>query len=280
MRHVEDLVDLLHLDDLGDDRFLGRQPHTLLQRTFGGQVMAQALAAVYATVAEDRLAHSLKGYFVRPGAPDVPITYVVTRSRDGGTFSSRRLHALQDDREIFMMTASFKLPEEGLEHAQKPARPASNPETCPPLAEVLGSLSSTGAQVWEQEWAALDTRYGGMDTHAGGTRMQIWFRARGVLTDDPRVHQMVLAYASDLTLLAASLVGHRGAMGSPRLQMATVDHSTWFHRPIRADRWVLYDQTSPNAANGLGLSFGRLYDADGILGASTAQEGLIRLHGE
>lgn len=279
MQHIEELLELLRLTDLGSDTFRGQHPQTKLQRTFGGQVMAQALAATYRTMARDRLCHSLQGYFLRPGATSSDLTYVVHRIRDGGSFSTRRVQAYQDGHEIFEMTASFKRPEEGLEHARPPSKPPAPPEQCPPLSAVLGMRSPRTAEVWEREWAALDTRFVGSSNrvNADGARMQMWLKAKGELPDDPRVHQMILAYASDLTLLSISTLPHPEAFGSPRLQMVTIDHAMWFHRPIRADEWVLYDQHSPSAGNALGIAFGRLYSADMVLGGQAVQQGLIRM---
>lgn len=279
MQHISEVLALLELERRDASTYVGQHPPTEQQRTFGGQVMAQALAAVYQTVPSDRLAHSLKGYFLRPGSTAAPITYVVFRTRDGGSFSTRRVTALQFDKEIFVMSASFKVPEDGLDHAAVPHKPPSLPDDCPRLSTVLGERSPRTAEVWEKEWAALDTRFVGF-SHRGqtdGVRMQVWLKSVGEMPDDPRLHQMVLAYASDLTLLAVSTIPHPEAFGSPRLQMATIDHSMWFHRPLRADEWVLYDQSSPNAANALGLSVGRLFDAHGRLGAHAVQEGLIRM---
>ncbi len=279
MQHIDEVLALLDLTPSGGGSFRGEHPDTALQRTFGGQVLAQALSAMYRTVPEARLAHSLKGYFLRPGSTRHPIDYLVTPTRDGGSFSHRHVEASQAGTTIFTMSASCKSAEPGLEHARTPAKPPLPPEECPRLAEVLGSRSRRTGEVWEREWAALDTRYVGSSNmeHGDGARLQLWLRSKGALPDDPRVHQMVLAYASDLTLLAVSTLPHPGAFGSPSLQMATIDHTLWFHRHIRADEWVLYDQSSPNSANALGLSFGQLYSADGVLGASAAQEGLIRV---
>ncbi|MDN5569893.1 MAG: acyl-CoA thioesterase II [Propionibacteriaceae bacterium] len=278
MQHIDELLELLRLDDAGDHVFTGRHPETMMQRTFGGQVMAQALAAAYRTVADDRICHSLKGYFLRGGATDTSIEYHVGRTRDGGTFSTRNIRALQHGREIFQMAASFKTPESGLEHAELPMQTPIPPGDCPDLAAVLGERSQRAAQLWEKEWAAIDARFVPTAPQVnGGARMQVWIRSHGDLPDDPRIHQMVLAYASDLTLLGVTTLLHPDAFGSPRLQMATIDHSMWFHRAIRADDWVLYDQSSPNASNGLGFARGRLYNEAGVVGASTTQEGLIRL---
>lgn len=280
MQTTEGILALLDLEVVGEDTFEGLNPDTVLQRTFGGQVMGQALAAVYRTVTPDRLAHSLKGYFLRAGDPDTPITYRVTRNRDGRTFSSRRVQAFQADREIFLMTVSLKSPEVGLEHTEAPGRVPDPPEYCVPLATVLGQASRRAAQLWEREFAAIDARFAQMSEVNGGSRMQVWLRTKDKLPEDPRTHQMLLAYASDMTLLGVSTLPHSDAFGSPQLEMATIDHSMWFHRPLRADEWVLYDQGSPNASNALGLAHGRLYSPDGVLGASTTQEGLIRVRSE
>ncbi len=279
MDHIDQVLDLLNVARVAPDVFVGENPDTDLQRVFGGQVMGQALHAMYATMEEDRLAHSMKSYFVRPGTTSAPLQYTVARTRDGGSFSSRNVVASQGGQDIFVMSASFKVAEDGLEHATAAPAGVPEPAACPPLSTVLGALSPRTAEVWEREWASLDTRYIRGTEDAGGEdpRLQIWFRAVGEMPEDPRLHQMVLAYASDLTLLAVSTLAHPEAFGSPRLQMATIDHSMWFHRPIRADRWVLYDQVSPDANNALGFSMGSLFAHDGTLGAHAVQEGLIRM---
>ncbi|MFT3875006.1 MAG: acyl-CoA thioesterase II [Propioniciclava sp.] len=282
MDHISEILDLLELDSCGHDTFIGKHPVTLQQRTFGGQVMAQALAAMYRTVPSERLCHSLKGYFLRAGVTSEDITYTVARPRDGGSFTTRGVTASQGGHEIFTMSASFKEPEDGLEHAALPSKPPTPPESCVPLTEQLRTVAPQFAAMWEREWAAIDTRFVGFSNRetSEGARMQVWLRSVGDVPDDPRIHQMVLAYASDLTLLVVSALAHPQTFGSPDLQIATIDHSMWFHRPIRVDDWVLYDQSSPNAANALGLSFGSLYDEHGALGAHAVQEGLIRLGDE
>ena len=279
MDHIDQVLELLRVERTGPDVYVGENPDTDMQRVFGGQVMGQSLAAMYATTEDDRLAHSLMGYFVRPGSTAAPIQYTVTRTRDGRSFSTRRVTASQAGEDIFVMSASFKVPEDGLDHATAFPLAVRAPEDCPRLSDVLGQRSPRTAEVWEREWAALDTRYAG-ETPAGNgrdARLRIWLKTVGDMPEDPRLHQMVLAYASDLTLLAVSTIPHPEAFGSPRLQMATIGHSMWFHRPIRADRWVLYDQTSPNASNALGFSRGKLFSQDGTLGANAVQEGLIRM---
>lgn len=277
-QQVEELVALLTLEDRGGGHYRGVHPQTSMQRSFGGQVMAQALSAMYRTMVDERQCHSLSGYFLRPGSTDAPIDYHVTLTRDGRGFSTRRVVAGQGGKDIFVMSASFKTPEAGLDHQIAPYAPAPPPERCEPLADVLARESPTARQHWEDEWGVLDVRY--VDSSRdnpleASARMTIWVKTVDELDADPALHQQVLAYASDLTILAVSTVPHRLDFYSPRLQIATINHSMWFHRPIRADGWVLYDQVSPSASNGLGFSIGRLY-SDGVLGASCAQEGLIR----
>jgi len=281
---VAELVSLLDLEPLGDDTFLGPERslgERLFQRVFGGQVLAQALTAAYRTVPPGRVAHSLGAYFLREGRSGTPITYTVERSRDGGSFSSRRVSASQGDRLIFTMVGSFHALEPGLNHSDSPAACVPEPGACPPLAEVLGARSQRAIDAWRREWGALDVRFAG-DTSAlssegrSDAQMTVWVRTESELPDDPQVHQAVLAYASDLTLLAVSTVSHPVEFGGPGMQIASIDHSMWFHRPARADEWLLYDQVSPSASSGLGFSFGRMFSG-GTLAASCAQEGLIRL---
>ncbi len=278
-RTVDELVDLLALERLEVDLFRGSQPRTQAQRAFGGQVMGQALEAAYHTVSEDRVCHSLHGYFLRPGSTAAPIIYTVTSPREGRSFSSRQVEARQHGRSLFVMNASFKVPESGLEHQWPPTPGVPPPEQCPPLSEVLGRRSQIHADTWEDEWGALDVRYAGdarKSDYTSHSAMQVWLRTPDRLPDNPRLHQELLAYASDLTLLGVSTVGHPVEFMSADMQIATIDHAMWFHRPVRVDDWILYDQFSPSASNGMGYSRGRLY-ADGVLGVSTAQEGLIRL---
>ena len=281
---VAELIALLALEPLGEDTFLGPDrvlDGRMFQRVFGGQVLAQALIAAYRTVPPERVAHSLGAYFLREGRAGEPISYAVQRSRDGGSFSSRTVVASQGERVIFSMTGSFHALERGLNHSDTPALGVPDPADCPPLAEVLGARSRRARDAWRREWGALDVRFAG-DTSAlsaagrSDARMSVWVRTESELPDDPKVHQAVLAYASDLTLLAVSTVSHPVEFGGPGMQIASIDHSMWFHRPARADEWLLYDQVSPSASAGLGFSFGRMF-AGATLAASCAQEGLIRL---
>lgn len=281
---VPDLLDLLQLERLEVDLYRGRQPDTAMQRVFGGQVAAQALRAAGYTVDDDHAVHSLHSYYLLPGDTAVPIVYDVERIRDGRSFATRRVVARQHGRSIFYLTASFHLPESGLDHHDAmPEVPP--PEDCPSMGDLYRLV--TGAdddRSWEREWAALDVRYAA-DSRPGGrledpaqpARTQIWLKAAGRVPDDPEIDTCVLAYASDLTLLGVSLVPHGLIIASPKISPASLDHSMWFHRPFRSDQWLLYDQFSPSASGARGLAFGRVFSQDGRLVASVAQEGLIRL---
>lgn len=276
---LDDLVSLLSMEQIEENLFRGRSQDLGFRQLFGGQVLGQCVSAANQTVEPARHVHSLHGYFLRPGSTAAPIIYTVTSPRDGSSFSSRQVEARQHGKSLFVMNASFKVPEQGLEH-QWPATPGvPDVDNCPPLSEVLGRRSAIHAAAWEDEWGALDVRYAG-DARKGDytshAAMQVWLRTHEQLPDDPRLHQAMLAYASDLTLLGVSTVGHPVEFMSADMQIATIDHAMWFHRPIRVDDWILYDQFSPSASNGMGYSRGRLY-SDGVLGVSTAQEGLIRV---
>lgn len=285
---VPELVDILDLERIEVDLYRGAQPpRSTLQRVFGGQVAAQALMAACRSVDADRRVHSLHAYFLRGGDTSVPIVYDAERIRDGSSFSTRRVSARQHGLVIFYLTASFQREERGFEHQDEmPEVPAA--EDCPDLAEMLGHVSSRAADSWRQEWSALDVHYVGDSRPDAGhgpvriepqgrpARQQLWFRANGELPEDPVLNTCVLTYASDLTVLGTSLVPHGVLLGQPGLQAASLDHAVWFHRPVRADRWMLYDQVSPAATGGRGFAQARIFSADGELVASVAQEGLIR----
>jgi len=277
---TEELLSLLDLEMIEEGLFRGRQPETSLQRVFGGQVASQALVAAARTVNEGRVVHSLHAYFLRAGDTSVPILYAAERNLDGRSFSSRRVVARQHGRPIFYMSASFQVPEEGLEHQD--AMPAVDPPAeCPELGHVLAQLSGRPRDDWDREWASLDVRYAGQvhaDREAGvesGSR--VWLKASDAIGNDPVLHAAVLTYASDLTLLSAAVTPHGTYIGDPRLQPASLDHAMWFHRAFRVDEWLLYDQASPSASGGRGLATGRLFTEDGRLVASAVQEGLVRL---
>jgi acyl-CoA thioesterase-2 len=280
-RSVQDLVDLLDLEVIEDNLFRGQQPDTVMQRVFGGQVAAHALVAASRTVDPAYAVHSLHSYFLRPGDTTVPIVYDVDNVRDGRSFCTRRVLARQHGRPIFGLTASFQIPEDGLEHQDEmPLVPA--PEDC---RDILTSRPNDDAELWKREWSVLDVRLAG-DSRPGGplahdsrhpARARLWMRVNGTLADDPVLHKAMFTYASDMTLLGATLVPHGVYVSSDRIQGASLDHTIWFHRPFRADEWFLYDQTSPSAAGGRGLSIARVFTQDGRLVASVAQEGLIRV---
>jgi acyl-CoA thioesterase-2 len=268
---VAALIRLLDLEKMEDNIFRGASPEDGSQRVFGGQVLAQALVAASRTAPPGRRCHSLHAYFLRPGDPLVPIRYEVDRSRDGGSFSVRRVVALQHDRQIFILASSFQRDEAGFEHQ------AVMPKVPPPesIAEALpdpslGDLSRTQPF----EFRPLEPR-GLSDRPARPALDHVWFRATPPLPAPPQLHQAFLAFASDMSLLDTALLPHGKGIFS-NLQVASLDHAMWFHRPFRADDWMLYSQDSPAAYGARGFSRGQIFTRDGMLVASVAQEGLIR----
>ena len=253
-------------------------------RVFGGLVVSQALMAVSRTVPE-RSPHSLHSYFLLPGDPTKPIRYEVERLRDGGSFSSRRCVAKQDGRTIFALTASFHAVEEGLDYA--PTIPnVPNPEALPDLAGLtaaLGDKMPEGVRRYLERERPIDLRIIDLKRFAPRpagtpprTGQRIWMRAKGSLPNDPAMHRAVLAYLSDMTLLDVALVPHDSSVFDKKVQAASLDHAIWFHRPFRADEWMLYDEEAQSTQSARGLCRGRLFSASGALIATTMQEGLIR----
>lgn len=276
---VDGLVDLLDLEFIEEDIFRGRSPKVSLQRVFGGQVAGQALVAAGRTVSEDRFVHSLHSYFIRPGDPTVPIVYEVDRVRDGRSFSTRRVVAVQHGKAIFSLSASFQLPQAGIDHAS--AMPdAPNPDDVLTIPERYRDKDELVPPFHRMHWP-LDVRYVDPPSWEYPPEprepRRIWMRASGRLPDDPLLHACVLTYASDLTLLDAVLVHHDLSVMRDGVRMASLDHAVWFHRPFRADEWFLYAQASPSASGGRGLAIGRFYSQDGTHLASVVQEGMIRL---
>jgi len=282
MSHALDqLLAILDIETLEENLFRGVSPQAGWQRVFGGQVIGQALVAAYRTV-NGRAAHSLHGYFLRAGDPAVPIIYNVDRIRDGGSFSTRRVVAVQHGQAIFSMAASFHKPEPGLTHQIKmPNVPP--PDKLPSEAELkerlIDRLPPQVRTYWERErpieLRPVDiTRYLSQEKRAA--TQQVWIRANGTLGDDLALNQCVLAYASDFTLLDTALIAHGRFIFDPALMLASLDHAIWFHRHFRADEWLLYAQDSPSSGGGRAFCRGSLFTLSGELVASTAQEGLVR----
>ena len=280
-RALDQLLTILDIERLEENLFRGLSPQVGWQRVFGGQVIGQALVAANRTV-NGRLAHSLHAYFLRAGDPSVPIIYNVDRIRDGGSFTTRRVVAVQHGQAIFSMAASFHREETGLEHQIKmPEVPP--PESLPSEAELKACLiDRVPPQVkayWERERPIeirpVDlSRYLTPGNH--DPSQQVWIRATGELPNDQSLHQCVLAYASDFTLLDTALIAHGRFVFDPKLILASLDHALWFHRKLRADEWLLYAQDSPISGGGRAFCRGMLFTRDGKLVASTAQEGLLR----
>lgn len=280
---LERLLALLDLEKVESDAYRGTSPAEPIQRVFGGQVLAQALTAATRTV-ERRLCHSLHAYFLRPGAPETPILYQVDRSRDGASFSARRVVAVQHGAPIFTLAASFQRAEEGFEHqAQMPVVPP--PESLEDDQQVLlrDSTLAPHVRAWVARDRAFETRsvLGRGPFAANGDRParppvdHIWLRTRGQAPNDPALHRALLAYVSDLSLLDTSLLPHGRSIFSA-VQVASLDHAMWFHRDFRCDDWLLYVQDSPSASGARGFNRGSIFARDGRLVASVAQEGLIR----
>ncbi len=273
---VDELISQFDLTQTGDLTFRGPQPKTLLQRLFGGQVLGTSLMAALHTVPTDRVVHSLNAYFLLPGDPMTPLTLEVEVLRDGRSFSARRVVAKQADHVIFQLSASFHVPEPGLSHSSHQPTDVTPPEESPLMRQVLEDRF--GRQVRRlSEWDALEVRLASPPKPSPeGGMMRAWVRTQGPLPDDPGLHAAVLAYLSDITLLSVSTVQHQVEFMSPKMRAASVDHAMWFHRPFRADEWLLYDMVSPSASGARGFCTGRLYQ-DGLAVASCAQEGLIRV---
>ena len=276
---LDALVALLDLEAIEVNIFRGVSPDEKRQRVFGGQVAGQALVAAGRTVERGNV-HSLHAYFLRPGDTTVPILYEVDRIRDGRSFTTRRVVAIQHGRAIFNLSASFHVDEEGVDH-QLPMPDAPDPESLPTYKERLAPYAEQLGD-WLNRPQPIDQRYvdngGGLFRPAASAPHQkVWIRADGRLADDQLLHACVVAYASDMSLLDSVILPHRVSWEDPRLMSASLDHAMWFHRPFRADEWLLYDQESPSAAGARGLARGSIFTRDGRLAVSVVQEGLVRL---
>ena len=272
------LQQLLELERLEDDLFRGESRDIGSPQVYGGQVLGQALKAAYATVEPGRTAHSLHAYFLRRGDFNAPIVYFVDRSRDGHSFTSRRVTAIQHGEQIFNLSASFQVGQAGLEH-QQAAPPAPPPESLgdgdlfgPGLAERLTPrLKQYFLHDRPFEFRAVPPRAPGLPER------MLWLRAVDRLGDDDTLHRCLLAYVSDFQLLSTALLPHESAFIGQRLVIASIDHVMWFHHPLRVDDWLLYVTDSPSASGARGFARGSFYDRSGRLVASTAQEGLMRV---
>ena len=278
------LLMLLDLEKIEENVFRGLSPPERVQRVFGGQVLAQALVAATRTVETQRPCHSFHAYFLRPGDPSVPILYEVDRSRDGGSFSARRVVAIQHGAQIFILAASFQKVESGFEHqSQMPVVP--DPESLEDDQQVLLRDAELGPEM--RQWVARERPFetrsvlGRGPFGISGDRParppvdHIWLKTRGTLPDNADTHRALLAFVSDMSLLDTALLPHGKSIFSD-VQVASLDHAMWFHRPFRADDWLLYVQESPSASGARGFNRGAIYRRDGMLVASVAQEGLIR----
>jgi len=281
---LDKLLDLLDLEQIEVNIFRGRSPDERVQRVFGGQVAGQALVAAGRTVPAGRPVHSLHAYFIRPGDPAVPLIYIVDRVRDGRSFTTRRVSAIQHGKTIFTLSASFHHPEPGFEHEdQMPQVPP--PESVRPSAERLAEAIGLPDLPGNFRDTAIDVRSIGplsveaeKDPSLRTNKNLVWLRVNGDLPDDPLLHVCLMTYASDLTLLDTVLIAHGESWYSGRMSGASLDHAMWFHRPFRADQWLLYAQESPSAYGARGLAQGHVFTESGELVVSVVQEGLVRVH--
>lgn len=279
----ENLSETLSLERLEVNLFRGVSPSGGPPRIFGGQVIAQSLLAAYETV-EDRICHSLHCYFIRPGDPRIPILFEVDRSRDGGTFTTRRVVAIQNGKQIFNLAASFQVAEEGFEH-QSPMPKTPGPDELPTESESMKkAMEKAPEEVRRMMSRPRPIEMRGRDAYGfGGSpkprdpESDVWIRAVDEIGDDVRMHQVILAYASDMNLLSTAMRPHGVIWQTPGLQSASLDHAMWFHKASNFNDWHLYSQDSPSASGGRGFVRGAIYTQDGTLVASVAQEGLMRM---
>jgi len=288
---LEDMIRTLSLDDAHgarttEDIFIGPSQWMPHGRVFGGQVLAQCLVAAQRTVDPtdegERTPHSLHGYFLRAGDINQPITFSVDRLRDGRSFSTRRVQAFQNGLPIFSMIASFQDEDHGLEHQEAAPVGVPDPETLPSAAAIMGENPHPVAQYWAKA-RPFDLRHVGspiyfsVDPEQRVPHQAVWLRALGELPNDPALHRAALAYVSDYTILESIYRAHGIAWTHEGLKSASLDHAMWFHRQPKVDDWLLYVQESPSAQGGRGLALGRIFNRDGLLIATVAQEGMVRV---
>ena len=280
MTALDDLVNLLDLEAIEVNLFRGVSPDENRQRVFGGQVAGQALVAATRTVEPDRHVHSLHAYFLRPGDPTVPILYEVDRIRDGKSFTTRRVVAIQHGRAIFNLQTSFHVAEAGLDYQVAMPTDVPPPDSLPDFKTRMAPYKDRMGE-WYDRPRPIDLRHIDNDPFtrhgkpADGQR--VWLRADGHLPDDPTLHACIVTYASDMTLLDTTVLPFAMSWETPGMQMASLDHAMWFHRPFRADDWLLYDQRPISTGGARGLAGGNIFTSDGTLAISVVQEGLVRV---
>lgn len=279
---MENLLEILDLELIEENLYRGRSPDAGWQRVFGGQVIAQALTAAHRSVEPDRFVHSLHAYFLRPGDPSIPIVYQVERLRDGASFTTRRVVAVQHGKAIFAMSASFQIDEPGFDH-QVPMPVVTPPEKLMGEKEMKAMFLANAPESVRRYWTRerpVEIRPTSLVHYVSNEKLKpqqdVWVRTTGPVPGDRAVQAAVLAYLSDMTLLDTSLYAHGTSIFDPNLQVASIDHAMWFHRPTSFEDWLLYTQDSPSASGARGMTRGKIFDRAGLLIATVAQEGLIR----
>ncbi len=279
---LDELLALLKLETIEKGIYRGQSQDLGFRALFGGQVMGQALSAAQETVGADRYVHSLHSYFLRAGDASKPVVYEVEDIRNGISFSTRRIKAIQNGVAIFYMTASFQCPEEGFNH-QDSMPTVQTPDNLPSYSDFLSTHKDDLPISMQENFLAekpIEIRpvqqYNWLKPEKTDSNCQVWLKTNGNLPDDLRIHNCILAYASDFHFLPTALLPHAASHLLPNFQIATIDHSMWFHRPFRFDDWLLYSMNSPSASNGRGLVRGQIFSRQGELVASTMQEGVIR----
>lgn len=279
---MENLLEILDLELIEENLYRGRSPDAGWQRVFGGQVIAQALTAAHRSVEPDRFVHSLHAYFLRPGDPSIPILYQVERLRDGTSFTTRRVVAVQHGKAIFAMSASFQIEEPGFDH-QAPMPVVIPPEKLMGEKEMKAMFLANAPESVRRYWTRerpVEIRPTSLVHYVSNEKLEpqqdVWVRTTGPVPGDRAVQAAVLAYLSDMTLLDTSLYAHGTSIFDPNLQVASIDHAMWFHRPTSFEDWLLYTQDSPSASGARGMTRGKIFDRAGLLIATVAQEGLIR----
>ncbi|QUJ66640.1 acyl-CoA thioesterase II [Photobacterium sp. GJ3] len=282
-KELNELLNLLHLEQLEQGLFRGQSEHLGLPQVYGGQVIGQSLSAAKETVPEQRFVHSFHSYFLLPGDPQKPIIYDVENLRDGKSFSTRRVQAIQNGRPIFYLTASYQGLEDGFHHQSQMPADVPQPETLKSEQDHVKALADQLPGKFVETFGRdrpIEVRpvtvINPLRPQSQAAKQYLWIKANGEMLNDPRIHQYVLAYASDWGFLVTALQPHGVTLLTPKMQVATIDHSMWFHRPFRMDDWLLYAIDSPSASGSRGLVRGEIYNRQGELVATAVQEGLMR----